>query len=530
MVTKDFDTHTNKFLHLNNKNVTFRKLGFQLLFGGYIKDSSLIYHNIPQEKENKHLHRFIIYLSLAIQVLLSHISKPLSILGHFLEAVLNPFKVTSVIHRGNVDKKSASYFSFLGHLDSRTELDRKIEHGDGRYYPALTMMASKLAYENQNVIKSVVSDHWKMEFMGFYDFYNEFQEIMATQAFIFQERGPENDTIIVSFRGTSPFVAHDWSTDFDISWCKFKGVGKAHMGFMTALGLKKYRNNDHPAGDYDGYWPNEVEQDPKFPLAYYTIREMLREIIKKNKKARFIVTGHSLGAALAILFPAILAMHDEGKLLDRLEGVYTYGQPRVGDEKFGKFVMKKLREHDIKYYRIVYANDVVPAVPFDNSFMMFKHFGIGIHFNSLYCGKVGKDLILSWPSTYCQFKFLVVVLEQIIHIVEEEIATLKRKQEARNVLEKWLWVLRDIAGFIANFILARLNAVFEVIRGFIIPYTAGRDFKEGWLLIVFRLTGILLPGAANHGPQDYVNATRLASKDLFLHYTSLMSDQKDTMS
>lgn len=487
MVTKELNTNTNKFLNLNTKNVTFRKLGFQLLFGGHIKGSNLIYHNIPQEKENKYLHRSIIYLSLAIQVLLSHISKPLSILGHFLEAVLNLFK----------DKKSASYFSFLGHLDSRTELDRKIEHGDGRYYPALTMMASKLAYENQNVIKSVVSDHWKMEFMGFYDFYNEFQEIMATQAFIFQEKGPENDTIIVSFRGTSPFVAHDWSTDFDISWSRFKGVGKAHMGFMTALGLKKYRNNDDPVGEYSGCWPKEVEQDPKFPLAYYTIREMLREIIKNNKKARFIVTGHSLGAALAILFPAILAMHDEGKLLDRLEGVYTYGQPRVGDEKFGKFVMKNLREHDIKYYRIVYANDVVPTVPFDNSFMMFKHFGTGIHFNSLYRGK----------------------------IVEEEIATLKRKQEARNVLEKWLWVLRDIAGFIANFILARLNAVFEVIRGFVIPYRAGRDFKEGWLLIVFRLTGILLPGAANHGPQDYVNATRLASKELFLHYTSLMSDQ-----
>ncbi|KAJ8453124.1 hypothetical protein Cgig2_008008 [Carnegiea gigantea] len=366
----------------------------------------------------------------------------------------------------------------------------------------------------------------QMEFMGFYNFYNEFQEIMATQAFIFQEKGPENDTIIVSFRGTSPFVAHDWSTDFDISWSKFKGVGKAHMGFMTALGLKKYRNNDDPAGDYYGYWPKEVEQDPKFPLAYYTIREMLGEIIKKNKKARFIVTGHSLGAALAILFPAILAMHDEAKLLDRLEGVYTYGQPRVGDEKFGKFVMKKLREHDIKYYRIVYANDVVPKVPFDNSFTMFKHFGTGMHFDSLYYGKVSKDLILSQPSTNHQFKFLVeMIFEQIKHIVQEEITALKRKQVARNVLEKWLWVLRDIAGFIANFILARLNAVFEVIRGFIIPYTAGRDFKEGWPLTVVRLTGILLPGVPEHGPQDYVNATRLASKDLFPLYTSLMSDQ-----
>jgi len=220
---------------------------------------------------------------------------------------------------------------------------------------------------------------------------------MGTQAFIFQEKGPEHDMIVVSFRGTSPFVAHDWSTDLDLSWCKFTGVGKAHMGFMTALGLKKYCNNHDPLGDYSGRWPKEVEQDPNFPLAYYTIREMLREIMKNNRKARFIVTGHSLGAALAILFPAVLAMHGEDKILDRLEGVYTYGQPRVGDEKFGKFVMKKFREHDIKYYRIVYANDIVPTVPFDNSFMLFKHFGTGIHFDSLYHGKVSKDITLSYP-------------------------------------------------------------------------------------------------------------------------------------
>ncbi|KAJ8453123.1 hypothetical protein Cgig2_008007 [Carnegiea gigantea] len=162
MATKELDIHANKFLNLNKKNVTFRKLAFQLLFGGHIQDSDLIYHNIPQEKENKYLHRFIIFLSLVIQVLLNHISKPLSILGRFLEAVLNPFKVTSGIHPDNVDRKSARYFSFLGHLDTRVELDGTIEHGDGRYYPALTMMASKLAYENQNVIRSVVADHWKV--------------------------------------------------------------------------------------------------------------------------------------------------------------------------------------------------------------------------------------------------------------------------------------------------------------------------------------------------------------------------------
>lgn len=221
----------------------------------------------------------------------------------------------------------------------------------------------------------------------------EFQHKSTTQAFIFQQRNIDNDMIIVTFRGTSMFVADDWSTDFDFSWIKIDGMGKAHMGFMIALGLTKFSNNDQDLlGDFNGCWPKEMENNPEKPLAYYKIREKLKEMLENNKNAKFIVTGHSLGAALAILFPSILALHGEKELLDRLEGVYTYGQPRVGDEEFGQFMKNCLRRHNIKYYRIVYGYDIVPKVPFDNTLMTFKHFGKSIHFNSLYRGKVSLHI------------------------------------------------------------------------------------------------------------------------------------------
>jgi len=92
MIPKEPDTQANKFFHINKNNVTFRKLVSQFLFGGHLKDSDLVYHNIPEEKENKYLHRSIIYLSLVLQALLNLISTPLRILGYLLEAILNLFK------------------------------------------------------------------------------------------------------------------------------------------------------------------------------------------------------------------------------------------------------------------------------------------------------------------------------------------------------------------------------------------------------------------------------------------------------
>lgn len=185
--------------------------------------------------------------------------------------------------------------------------------------------------------------------------------------------------IIVAFRGTEPFDADAWCADFDISWYKLQGIGKVHSGFMKALGLQKGKS-----------WPQQVQQrhDDDHQLAYYAIRENLRKKFLINNRTKFIVTGHSLGGALAVLFPAILALHNEKSILERLEAVYTFGQPRVGNDKFGQFMKGKFKEFGVKYYRFVYSDDIVPRVPFDNSTLMFKHFGKCIYFDSLYQGKV----------------------------------------------------------------------------------------------------------------------------------------------
>ena len=59
-------------------------------------------------------------------------------------------------------------------------------------------------------------------------------------------------------------------------------------------------------------------------------------LVKAQPTAKVFVTGHSLGAALAALCAAELGAN-RNSLGISIEGVYTYGQPRVGNANFAAF-------------------------------------------------------------------------------------------------------------------------------------------------------------------------------------------------
>ncbi|XP_057491308.1 triacylglycerol lipase OBL1-like [Actinidia eriantha] len=426
----------------------------------------------PEKTTENFSRRRIIFVSISLQKFLQSVAKPMASVGTMMEMWLNLWSSNHNLGmlflnflRGTVvvpDKTSANYLSFVGNVDKRVELDKNIKPGDNRYYGALSMMAAKVSYENNAFIETTVRDHWKMEFLGAFDFWNDYQEKATTQAFMLRDKNVDSDMIIVAFRGTEMFDADAWCTDFDISWYELLGMGKVHGGFMKALGLKKNQG-----------WPKEIDHEQTSHnqphLAYYAIRQKLRDLLQTNDQAKFILTGHSLGGALSILFASVLALHEEVLLLERLEGVYTFGQPRVGDEKFGKYMKEQLEKYSIPYYRFVYSNDMVPRLPYDDSTLMFKHFGTCLYFNSFYEGK----------------------------IVSEE--------PNKNYFSLWAMIPKGI------------NGIWELIRSFLIPYTVGSDYEEGLVLRMMRLIGLVMAGISAHSTQDYVNTTRLGNPDVYDH-------------
>lgn len=61
-----------------------------------------------------------------------------------------------------------------------------------------------------------------------------------------------------------------------------------------------------------------------------------------------------------------------------------------------------------------------------------------------------------------------------------------------------------------------LNAIWELVRSFSLPYTKGPEYKESWFLKLVRWYGLILPGFAAHNPQDYVNITRLGPDSIYI--------------
>jgi triacylglycerol lipase len=142
--------------------------------------------------------------------------------------------------------------------------------------------------------------------------------------------------VIAAFRGTEGLF--DVLTDFDwvqIPFPYVSGAGKTHRGF-TEL--------------YD-----EIVR-----------KDLMSCMEQLSPEQKLIVTGHSLGGALATLSALDLAVNSRGK---RRPIVYTFASPKVGDPQFADVFDRTVRES----IRVVNAFDIVPRFPMSSEGAPYKH-------------------------------------------------------------------------------------------------------------------------------------------------------------
>ncbi|KAL9350516.1 hypothetical protein Peur_057771 [Populus x canadensis] len=550
-------------------------------------------------------HRWIILVSIIVRKIISLLGKPMEYTGFVADFFLNLLFQNGGIMglflnflQGKVvtpQRDTETFISTIGHLDGRIDLYRdenlleqldnsvsaeKIatEEIGNRALMDLCIMASKLAYENAKVVQSTVVQHWKANafcgllqllehknllrssdqvFGAFSSCYGliDFQKEMSTQVFILCDKPKDANLILISFRGTEPFDADDWGTDFDYSWYEISKLGRVHMGFLEALGLgnradtatfhnhlqmksTSFNHGYDGSGSLSSNTDSDMEENEwdqfsaseegtavghkKFlsekvkKTAYYAVRKKLKSILMEHKNAKFVVTGHSLGGALAVLFPTVLVLHQQTDIMKRLLGVYTFGQPRIGNLQLAKFMEAHLEYPVPKYFRVVYSYDLVPRLPCDDKTFLYKHFGVCLSTtafilnNSLKCCLL-KNLKHPKPAVsilrHLSLHLLTILNGRIRRnlLIESEsfcqYSHLKLDEEP----DPNFYGLRNVVS-------AHLNSVWELIRSFVVGYTHGPMYKESWFMVFARIMGLALPGIAAHCPTDYVNSVRLGKE------------------
>lgn len=241
-----------------------------------------------------------------------------------------------------------------------------------------------------------------------------------TQAMLFRK----GNQIILAFRGSQQLA--DWGTNFNFKMRPFKVAmsgaqvpsGRVHAGFQ-------------------GAW----ESIEAKVLLY------LRDWCKPGKPYHLWVTGHSLGGALAAL--AGISLHYQGYTVS---GLYTFGQPRVGDWEFARKVNAEIGD---RVFRYVNNNDVVPLIPLTFNILsptrLYGHFGQFRYFNTFGTLRMTSfptqrwaDRLLGWllviPQPGTDFvsdhmmEFYIRHLQKAYNAEQEE-ARIKAEIQAYEVVE-----------------------------------------------------------------------------------------------
>lgn len=143
---------------------------------------------------------------------------------------------------------------------------------------------------------------------------------------------PNRCQIYVVFRGSQSLA--DWFYNLDSTLLPFPHCSNCYV--------------------HKGFYEAEIS-------VLKTIVETVHELLQQFPDFEVIVTGHSLGAALATL--TAIELVNEG-VPDTTIRLFSYGSPRVGNYEFANYASDLLTD----FYRVTHHKDIVPHTPSHDRF------------------------------------------------------------------------------------------------------------------------------------------------------------------
>ncbi len=188
-------------------------------------------------------------------------------------------------------------------------------------------LASHVVYFNESKLIEQVEDAWGFD-------YCQFIKRDNIECFV---AGKESGSAIVSFRGSQG--KRDWLTNLNMISTS-QPYGRVHRGFRSA---------------------------------FMAVKAPIEKVLNSNKVTSVIMTGHSLGGAIATIAAAEWLEWFNNQNI-KLNGIYTFGQPAVGKGRFPEFIEEHFSD---SIYRFVNDDDIVTRLP-----PTYWHVGNLYHFDS----------------------------------------------------------------------------------------------------------------------------------------------------
>ncbi len=162
---------------------------------------------------------------------------------------------------------------------------------------------------------------------------------------------PANTLVFIVFRGSQKTLK-DWSTNFNF--------GKTDEARQEAKPEEpEYLVRQRVQADLEKYDPyqrgSKAQMHKGFSISYLSVRDRIHQYLNDNNISEVIVTGHSLGGALATLCGRDIQYN----FPEHAVSVYTFGSPKVGNAAF----VRSYNQHLPNTLRFMYGRDVVTKVP-----------------------------------------------------------------------------------------------------------------------------------------------------------------------
>ena len=202
-----------------------------------------------------------------------------------------------------------------------------------------------------------------------------------------------NNAITVAFAGTDPSNVADVFTDVQLVRVEYPPCG----------------------GDY--WWSDDCTVHKGFYNAYSSVDDIVYDIVidlvNSYSDATIEITGHSLGGAMAVLCALDLYLNHDTQIV--ADYIYTFGQPRVGDDEFAAYYDDIFGDKTI---RVTHAKDPVALLPWKSwgwNYLHFKHEiyypddpdgDVCVFFNFFYAFNLFSSCFLFFVCFFASLSFL----------------------------------------------------------------------------------------------------------------------------